>query len=199
MAGQGSTARRSRPTTTKCIAAALLAMVVVVAIIVILWLTVRPSKPLRMSVDHATVTGFNFTSGGALNGTFDVTLRAYNRNKRAAVSYGPIEVGVWYDGEFIAGAVVLPGGFDQPPRNETRIDVAAPAVAGALPRGLEAAMKKDRTDGKLPVEVHVRAKAWFRYGMVKTRRYTVRASCSPTVIVFSSPSSFDRVNCHVHI
>ncbi|KAF0915742.1 hypothetical protein E2562_038590 [Oryza meyeriana var. granulata] len=197
MAGPGSTTRRPRPTTTKCIAAALLAMVVVVAIIVILWLTVRPSKPLRISVDHAAVPGFNFTSGGALNGTFDITLRAYNRNKRAAVSYQSLEVGVWYDGAYLAGAVVP--GFDQPPRNEMRIDVAAPAAKAALPRGVEATMKKDRWDGNLPVEVHVRAKVRFRYGMVKTRKYTVRASCPSVVVVFASPSSFDRVYCHVHI
>uniref|UniRef100_A0A0E0K3C6 Late embryogenesis abundant protein LEA-2 subgroup domain-containing protein n=1 Tax=Oryza punctata TaxID=4537 RepID=A0A0E0K3C6_ORYPU len=197
MARQGSTTRRPRPTTTKCIAAALLAMLVVLAIIVILWLTVRPAKPLRVSVDHAALTGFNFTSGGALNGTFDITLRAYNQNKRAAVWYDSVEVGVWYDGAYLAGAVVP--GFDQPPLNEVRIDVYAPAVSAALPRGVEATMKKDRSDGKLPVEVHVRAKARFRYGMVKTRRYTVRASCSPVVVDFSSPSSFHRVYCHVHI
>uniref|UniRef100_A0A0E0K3C7 Uncharacterized protein n=1 Tax=Oryza punctata TaxID=4537 RepID=A0A0E0K3C7_ORYPU len=36
--------------------------------------------------------------------------------------------------------------------------------------------------------------------MVKTRcYYTVRASCSPVVIVFLSPSSFDRVYYRVHI
>ncbi|XP_006648916.1 NDR1/HIN1-like protein 6 [Oryza brachyantha] len=197
MAGQGSTARRPRPTTTKCVAAALLAMVIVVAIIVILWLTVRPARPLAISVDHAAVTGFNFTSRGALNGTFDITLRAFNRNKRAAVSYQSLEVGVWYDGAYLAGTV-LPG-FDQPPKGQMRIDVDTPAARAALPPGVEATMKKDSSDGNLPVEVHVRAKVRFRYGMVKTRRYTVRASCTPVVIVFASPSSFDRLNCYVRI
>ncbi|KAL5211226.1 hypothetical protein ABZP36_022073 [Zizania latifolia] len=191
-----STTRQPRPTTKKCIAASLLAMVVVVVIIVILWLALRPAK-LHVSVDHAAVSRLNFTSGGSLDGTFDVTLRAYNRNKRAAVSYHSLEVGVWYEDVYLAGAVVP--GFYQPPQNETRIDVAAPFVAAALPRGVEADVKRDRTSGVLPVEVHVRAKARFRYGMVKTRRYTVRARCQPVVVVFASPSSFDRVYCDVHI
>ncbi|EAZ24113.1 hypothetical protein OsJ_07853 [Oryza sativa Japonica Group] len=103
MARQGSTTRRPRPTTSKCIAAALLAIVVLLVIIVILWLTVRPAKPLLVYVDHAAVTGFNFTSGGSLNGTFDITLRAYNQNKRAAVWYKSVEVGVWYGGTYLAG------------------------------------------------------------------------------------------------
>ncbi|EAY86997.1 hypothetical protein OsI_08391 [Oryza sativa Indica Group] len=197
MARQGSTTRRPRPTTSKCIAAALLAIVVLLVIIVILWLTVRPAKPLLVYVDHAAVTGFNFTSGGSLNGTFDITLRAYNQNKRAAVWYKSVEVGVWYGGTYLAGAVAP--GFDLPPLNVKRIDVAAPAVRAALPRGVEAIVKKDRSDGKLPVDVHIKGKVRFRYGLVRTRRYKLRASCSPVVVDFLSPSSFDRVNCHVHI
>jgi hypothetical protein len=34
---------------------------------------------------------------------------------------------------------------------------------------------------------------------VRTRKYTVRASCPAVPAEFVPPTSFDRVNCHVHI
>ncbi|KAG8049603.1 hypothetical protein GUJ93_ZPchr0009g1062 [Zizania palustris] len=46
-----------------------------------------PAK-LHVSVDHAAVSRLNFTSGGSLDGTFDVTLRVYNWNKRARADHG---------------------------------------------------------------------------------------------------------------
>jgi LEA14-like dessication related protein len=176
--------------------ATLFALLVVVAIVVIIWLAVRPGK-LHLSVDHATVRGFNFTSGNAgLAGTFVLALRAYNPNKRSVV-YRSLDVGVWFDGTYLGGAEVP--GFRQPPHNETRIDVAAPAVRGALPRGVEGEIKKDRSGGRLPLDVHVQSKVWFKYGIVRTRSYKMRASCPLVPVDFASPSSFDRVYCHVHI
>ncbi|KAL6634891.1 hypothetical protein ACP70R_027562 [Stipagrostis hirtigluma subsp. patula] len=189
--------RRTRPTPFQCVAATLVALAVVILIVVILWLALHPSK-LRLSVDHAAASGFNFTAAGALTGAFDLTLRAYNWNERAAVSYRSIEVGVWYGGSYVAGAKAP--GFLQPPENETRVDVAAQAAAAeVLPRDVEAAMKRERSAGKLTVDVHVRAKVHFRYGVVTTRRYTVRASCPAVVVDFPAPTTFHRVYCHVHI
>ncbi|XP_062221036.1 uncharacterized protein At1g08160-like [Phragmites australis] len=189
--------RRTRPSTFRCIAAALLALVVVVAIVVILWLVLHPSK-LHFSVDHAASTGFNITAAGALTGAFDLTLRSCNWNERAAVSFHSLQVGVWCSGAYIAGAVAP--GFLQPPENETRIDVVAQAASTeVLPRNVEALIKKDRTGGKLKVDVHVRAKVRFQYGVVRTRRYTVRASCPAVAIDFVSPTSFQQVSCHVYI
>ena len=195
MAGPLSATRRTRPTPGQCIAATLFALLVVVAIIVIIWLAVRPGK-LQLSVDHAAVRGFNFTSGGALQGTFALVLRAYNPNKRTAV-YRSLDVGVWYGDTYLGGAKVP--GFRQPPHNETRIVVAAPAAREPLPRDVEREMKKDRSAGTLPLDVHVRGKVWFKYGLVRTRRYKMRASCPLVPVDFASPSSFDRVYCHVHI
>ncbi|XP_062217505.1 NDR1/HIN1-like protein 13 [Phragmites australis] len=189
--------RRTRPSTFQCAAATLLALVVVVVIVVLLWLFLHPSK-LHLSVDHAATAGFNFTTAGALTGAFDLTLRAYNWDERAAVLYRSLDVGVWYNGTYLAGAQAP--GFIQPPENETRIDVAAQAAATeVLPRDVEAGMKRERTEGKLTVDVHVWAKVRFRYGVVRTRRYTVRASCPAVVVDFASPTSFDRVYCHIHI
>uniref|UniRef100_A0ACD5ZLL7 Uncharacterized protein n=1 Tax=Avena sativa TaxID=4498 RepID=A0ACD5ZLL7_AVESA len=196
MAGPMSATRRTRPTTAQCIAASLFALLVVVAIIVIIWLAVRPGK-LHLSVDHATVRGFNFTSvDDGLGGTFVLTLRAYNPNKRSVV-YRSLDVGVWFGDTYLGGAEVP--GFRQPPRNETRIDVAAPAVRDALPRDVEREIKKDRSAGTLPLDVHVRSKVWFKYGIVRTRRYKMRASCPLVPVNFASPTAFDRVYCYVHI
>ncbi|XP_051196253.1 uncharacterized protein At1g08160 [Lolium perenne] len=193
--GPMSATRRTRPTTAQCFAATLFALLVVAAIVVIIWLALRPGK-LHLSVDHATVRGFNFTAGDSgLAGTFLLALRAYNPNKRSVV-YRSIDVGVWFGDTYLGGAEVP--GFRQPPRNETRIDVAAPAVRGALPREVERAIKRDRSGGKLPLDVHVRSKVSFRYGIVRTRRYKMRASCPLVPVDFASPTSFDRVYCHVH-
>ncbi|TVU28835.1 hypothetical protein EJB05_20370, partial [Eragrostis curvula] len=189
--------RSTRQSPAKCIAAMLLVLVLVLAIVVLIWLFLHPSN-LRFSVDHAAAAGFNLTAAGALTGAFDLTLRSYNWNERAAVSYRALEVGVWYDGEYLAGAQAP--GFFQPPENETRIDVATRAAPGPLPRDVEDAIKRERSrSGKLTVDVHVRAKARFRYGVASTRRYTVRASCPAVVVDFAAPTKFDRVYCHVHI
>ncbi|PNT69208.1 uncharacterized protein At1g08160 [Brachypodium distachyon] len=194
--GPLSATRRTRPTAAQCVAASLFALLVAAAIIVVLWLVLRPGK-LQLSVDHAAVAGFNFTAKGALVGTaFDLTFRAYNQNKRAAV-YHSLDVGVWYDGTYLGGAEVP--GFRQPPHNETRIDVAAPAASSPVPRDVEREMEKDRSAGTLPLDVHVRGKVHFRYGVVRTRSYKLRASCPLVPVQFASPSSFDRVYCYVHI
>jgi hypothetical protein len=190
--------RRTRPSTFRCAAATVLALLVVVVVIVLLWLFLHPSK-LYFSVDHAGTTGFNFTAAGGLAGAFDLTLRASNPNERASVSYRWVDVGVWYKGTYLAGAHAP--GFFQRPGDETRLDVVARAAPDAwvLPRGVEEGMKKERTAGKLAVDVHVVAKVRFRYGVVRTRKYTVRASCPAVPAEFVPPTSFDRVNCHVHI
>ncbi|GJM86389.1 hypothetical protein PR202_ga02243 [Eleusine coracana subsp. coracana] len=188
--------RRTRPSPGKCVAATLGVVLVVVFIVLMIWLFLHPSK-LHFSVDHAAATGFNFTATGALTGAFNLTLRSYNWNERAKIYYKSMEVGVWYDGAYVAGGHAP--GFLQPPENETRVDVAAQAAPGPLPSDVEEAAKRERTGGKLTVDVHVRAKARFRYGVVSTRRYTVRASCPGVVVDFDEPTTFHRVYCHVHI
>jgi hypothetical protein len=189
--------RRTRPTPAKCVAATAVAVILIVAIIIILiWLYFHPSK-LLFSVDHAAAAGFNVTAAGALTGAFGFTLRSYNQNKRAEVSYRSLEVGVWYDGEYLAGATAP--GFLQPPLNETRVDVAARAAPGPLPHGVEEAAKRERAGGELTVDVHVRAKARFRYGFVSSRKCTVRASCPAVVVDFAAPTTFHRVYCHVSV
>lgn len=189
---------RTRPSTFRCAAATLLALLVVVVIVVLMWLFLHPSK-LYLSVDHAATAGFNFTAAAGLAGAFDLTLRATNPNERASVAYRWLDVGVWYNGTYLAGAHAP--GFFQRPEDETRVDVAAQAApdSAVLPRDVEEGIKRERTAGKLPVDVHVVAKVRFRYGVVRTRKYTVRASCPAVAIDFASPTSFHRVNCHVHI
>ncbi|CAN6280455.1 unnamed protein product [Urochloa humidicola] len=190
--------RRTRPSTFRCAAATLLALSVVVVIVVLLWLFLHPSR-LDISVDHASTAGFNFTAAGGLAGAFDLTVRASNPNERAGVSYRWLDVGVWYNGTYLAGGHAP--GFGQAAEQETRVDVAARAAPDAwtLPRDVQEGIKRERTAGKLTVDVHIVAKVRFRYGVVRTRKYTVRASCPAVAIVLASPTSFHRVPCYVHI
>jgi len=190
--------RRTRPSTFRCAAATCLALLVVVVVVVLLWLFLHPSK-LYISVDHAATTGFNFTAAGGLAGAFDLTLRSFNPNERAGVTYRWLDVGVWYNGTYLAGG--HSPGFAQPPEDDRRVDVAARAAPDAwtLPRDVQEGIKRERTAGKLTVDVHVVAKVRFRYGVVRTRKYTVRASCPAVTIDFASPTSFHRVPCNVHI
>ncbi|KAG2660408.1 NDR1/HIN1-like protein 13 [Panicum virgatum] len=191
--------RRTRPSKFRCAAATCLALlVVVVVVVVLLWLFLHPSK-LYISVDHAATTGFNLTAAGGLAGAIDLTLRAFNPNERAGVAYRWVDVGVWYNGTYLAGGHAP--GFAQPPEDDTRVNVAARAASDAwtLPRDVQEGIKRERTAGKLTVDVHVVAKVRFRYGVVRTRKYTVRASCPAVTIDFVAPTSFHRVPCHVHI
>ena len=71
--------------------------------------------------------------------------------------------------------------------------------AAPVPRDMEERIKLERTGGKLAVDVHVRGKVRFRHGVVRTRWYTLRASCPGVAVGFASPTKFGGVYCYVHV
>ncbi|XP_072963418.1 uncharacterized protein At1g08160-like [Typha angustifolia] len=179
----------------RCVVISLLTLIILTGLIVLIfWLIVRP-MPIDYTVDGASIRGFNLSSTNSLDATFDLTLRADNRNRRVSVYYDWIDVGVWYDDEMVALSELSP--FYQPKRNVTRLETKPTAVAVSLPASAAKGLKHDRSAGEVEVEVRVRGRVRFKVGLVKTRHYDLNAYCSPVIIRFSSSTSFDRVYCDV--
>ncbi|RWV87703.1 hypothetical protein GW17_00050275 [Ensete ventricosum] len=189
--------RRSRPGILTCIVFTGLGFIVLVGLVVLIfWLVVRP-KPLEYTVDDARVYGFNLTASHALNATFDLTLRSYNRNHRVSLYYDFMEVTVWYDDQMVAFTEVAP--FYQRRRNVTTLDVSAVATSTPLLGSVEKSLKHDRSSGQVGLEVRVRARVRLKVGVVKTKHYTLRVYCAPVLVSFSGTPKFDRVYCDVDI
>ncbi|WOK98916.1 hypothetical protein Cni_G07628 [Canna indica] len=189
-------ARASRPSIIRCVAVTGLALIVLLGLaVLIFWLAVRP-KPLEYTVDDTRVHGFNITDH-ALNATFDLTLRSYNRNHHVSVYYDDVEATVWYDEQLLAGAEVAP--FYQPRRNVTTLDVRVAARAAPLLSSVEKSLKRERSGGGVAFEVRVWARIRLKVGAVKTRHYTLKAYCSPVLVRFPSAQEFEKVYCDVDI
>ncbi|RWW57512.1 hypothetical protein BHE74_00035691 [Ensete ventricosum] len=189
--------RRSRPGILTCIVFTGLGFIVLVGLVVLIfWLVVRP-KPLEYTVDDARVYGFNLTASHALNATFDLTLRSYNRNHRVSLYYDFMEVTVWYDDQMVAFTEVAP--FYQRRRNVTTLDVSAVATSTPLLGSVEKSLKHDRSSGQVGLEVRARARVRLKVGVVKTKHYTLRVYCAPVLVSFSGTPKFDRVYCDVDI
>ncbi|PKA45927.1 Uncharacterized protein AXF42_Ash016954 [Apostasia shenzhenica] len=183
----------------RCLLITLLTLFIIVGIIILIfWLAVRP-VPIAYSVEDARIHGYNLTTAGELNASFELSLLADNRNRHVSIYYDSFAVAVWYDDQMLAFAEPPP--FHQRRRNETRLNVTATAAGMPLLGSVAEGMKHDRTAGVVAVEVRVRARIRFKVGAAKTKHYTLRAFCSPVVVRFSPqpPPAFQRTYCDVDV
>ncbi|CAL4940480.1 unnamed protein product [Urochloa decumbens] len=192
----------------RCLVASLVVTVLLAGLaVLIFWLVVRP-KPIDYEVTRAVVRHFNVTpapGAATANATFYLTFAARNPNRRVSILYEWVEFRVLYSGGGSGSeqqlAVEDAPAFQQPRRNETRLDVRA--VARSAPVAVQAAreLRHDLDAGEVAVDVRMRARAQFKVAGVRTRHYYMEAFCSP-VVVGLSPSaarSFKSVPCDVAI
>ncbi|KAK1266667.1 hypothetical protein QJS04_geneDACA000253 [Acorus gramineus] len=187
-----------RPLTLlRCVVFTILAIIILVGLAVLVtWLVIRPTK-IEYAVENATITHYNLTSKDALNATFDVSLVAYNPNRRVSIYYEQVEFSVWYLGQI----VVSRGGeaFYQPRQNVTRLDFEAAAEGVGLKGYVAGQMRRERSMGTTNLEVRLKARVRFRVGSWRSKHYTMRVDCYPVTVRFGKKKAFERTDCEVDL
>ncbi|KAH6772714.1 hypothetical protein C2S52_004476 [Perilla frutescens var. hirtella] len=172
-------------------------IIITIIIVITIWLAVQP-KQLIYSIEHSSINGYNYTSGGRLNATFHCLLRSKNPNKRVSFYFDKIDVrATYYDKELFVGGKVDP--FYQPVRNVTDLEVDV-AANGTVVAGSKAAedLRMERASGNAKLEVKINGKIRMKIGVFKVRR-TVRARCGPYDVPFSESMGFKRTTCDTEI
>ncbi|CAH9119502.1 unnamed protein product [Cuscuta europaea] len=159
-------------------------------ILLVIWLAIRPHRPVY-SVVKATVSNFNLTdSDNRLTADFSFTIKAYNRNRRTSIKYKPLQARLFFGNEQIAVATTAP--FRQPPRNVTYLPLSLQVKNVAL---------NDVKDfksaaGKVDLVVKLNGRVRFKTGAWKWYHRRIKVKCKPTVMSYSS-NNFKEVGCHV--
>ncbi|KAH7561139.1 hypothetical protein ACOSP7_016269 [Xanthoceras sorbifolium] len=180
----------------RCITIFFLALIVIVGVTVMaIWLVIRP-KRLIYTIDNGSIHNFNLTNNH-LDSTFNFVIRAHNPNGRASIYYESIEVSVAYNDQNVAFNTLEP--FRQPTRNITRLETRLVAQNAALSGSASRDLKRERSLGKVELDVHVKAKIRFKVGIWKSRRRTLKVLCSRVVVPFSSSKKFERTDCDIDL
>ncbi|MQM22543.1 hypothetical protein Taro_055596 [Colocasia esculenta] len=108
-----------------------------------------------------------------------------------------MEVRVVYDDQAVAWGEMAP--FLHCHHKATKIRVPTVARSVQLGESSENEMNRERAGGKVTVRVEVRARIQFQIASFKSKHYTLRASCSPVVVYFSSSRESGRTECDVKI
>ncbi|KAL5580150.1 hypothetical protein UlMin_012592 [Ulmus minor] len=196
MANTTQLTTRQKPSLLRILAIVLLTLIVLVGLaVLIFWLIVKP-KRLVYSVEDGSIRNFNI-SNDHLDSYFEFTIRAYNPNKRVSIYYDSIESRVDYDDQTLAYNVVQP--FHQPHKNVTRLDVKLRARSTALLNAVSKDLRLERSSGKIELSVVLKARIRFKVGAWKSTHRTLEVFCSPILVHFSKPKSFERTYCDVEL
>lgn len=145
--------------------------------LLITWLVVRP-KRLIYTIENSSIQNLNLTNDH-LSGTFDFTIRSYNPNKRASFYYDSMEATVNYNDQKLAFSAVEP--FYQRKRNVTRFNLEFVARSAPLPSNVSKDFLLEKSTGKVQLDVWLKARIRYKVGAWKSRRRTMRISCSPVL------------------
>ncbi|XP_020202644.1 uncharacterized protein At1g08160-like [Cajanus cajan] len=181
----------------RLIAMLILALIILVGIaVLIIWLVLKP-KRLEYSVENGAIHNFNLTDANHLYANFDFTLRAYNPNSRVSIYYDTVEVSVRYEDQTLATNAVHP--FFQSHKNVTRLHVGLTAQTVALYESVPKDLRLERSSGDIELDVLVRARIRFKVGLWKSKHRVLRIYCSPVLLYFSKPKTFQRAPCEVEL
>ncbi|KAK9158711.1 hypothetical protein Scep_005285 [Stephania cephalantha] len=184
------------PSLLRLIAIIILVLIILVGLaVLIIWLTVKPRK-LEYSIERVDVQGFNLHYDH-LNASFDLVMRAYNPNTKAALYYDSINVFVSYDDQNIASQTVQP--FFQPHHNVTRLELKPTSQSLTLQGSVSRDLRLEKSSGEIELDVYMRAKVRFKVGRWKSRHYTIKVRCSPVVVHLYSPRKFQSRECDVDL
>lgn len=169
----------------KYILAALLGMLATLAVVAGISISLAPAH-----------ISFSIASGGALinatpannNMYYNFTVVASNNiSSRPAVRYGSLSVQIWYSPTgWVPAEANMTAAVCQQPGNATNFTISAQYLefneVGATNNGGQLDTDKDSSGINITwpnCKVVVEAKVWFRFRLVTTRQYTIRASCYP--------------------
>lgn len=160
----------------------------------ILYLVYRPESP-NYSVEDVAVAGINVTSPTAvISPRIDVAVRAENPNDKIGIYYErDSSVRVYYSGVKLCDGV-LPA-FYQPSNNVTVFKMALTGSGIELTESLLAALRGAQTQGKVPLELKLRAPVKIKIGSVKTWTITVKVNCDVTVDKLTADAKIVSKDC----
>ncbi|XP_016646814.1 PREDICTED: protein YLS9 [Prunus mume] len=163
----------------------------------IFYLVVRPEAP-NYSVESIAFKGFNLTTTSSLPSAISpeihVTVRAQNPNKKIGIYYErESSVKLFYSDIKLCDGV-LPA-FYQPSKNVTEFRTALTGsgieLTSAVHKGLVDAQKQ----GKVPLDLDLRAPVRIKVGPIKTWTITVKVACHLTVNRLTADASIVSRDC----
>ncbi|XP_020591649.1 NDR1/HIN1-like protein 10 [Phalaenopsis equestris] len=181
----------------------LISIIIILAVIaVIIWLIFRPNK-LKVYVENANLTQFNFTGNNNNNNNLlynlNLNVSIRNPNKKIGIYYDYIESLAIYDGSRFGFQVLEP--FYQGHKNTTVLNTVFGGT-GILLGDAPATYAREKAEGFYNVDVKFYMRVRFKAGVIKTHRHVKpKFECSvrlPSPAAGNSkPPPFERTKCDV--
>ncbi|KAK6914750.1 Late embryogenesis abundant protein, LEA_2 subgroup [Dillenia turbinata] len=168
---------------------------------VVFYVLYRPHRP-DFSVSSLQISQFNLSSSSSqLNTSFNLTISAYNPNKKIVFFYKPISVSVFADGISV-GNGNFPA-FTHYQKNTTILRSVISSKGQSLDSSSASTLKSDlKTKNGLPLKIQLETRVKAKIGAVKTRKVGIRVTCDG--IQASAPTgkspataSKDNMKCSV--
>lgn len=206
----------SRWSAKQYIVGALLGLLVAIAVAAAISISFAPAH-ISFSVSATNVTTVTVDEQSHIyDQFFNFTLVANNTSRRTSVSYGSLSAEMWY-----SETAWIPAELDTTAQQQLLADVwwrpgSTAAVAAWAewgqyneePPTKRSNMTTTTTDMAPAVVVKwpfcrvvVKARVWFRYGLLPTRPYTIRVSCFPVIWIFRNVTAANQtrppaiINC----
>ncbi|KAK6911885.1 Late embryogenesis abundant protein, LEA_2 subgroup [Dillenia turbinata] len=143
---------------------------------IVLYVLYRPHRP-DFSVSNFQISQFNLSSSSSqLNTSFNLTISAYNPNKKIVFFYNPISVSVFADGISV-GNGNFPA-FTHSSKNTTILRSVISSQGQSLDSTAASTLKSDlKTKNGLPLKIQLETKVKVKMGAVKTKRVGIRVTC----------------------
>ncbi|OAY68683.1 Protein YLS9 [Ananas comosus] len=191
--------RKKRNRCCRCLCWTVVAVVAVIVLLAatvgILYLVFRPKIP-KYSVNRLTVTAFSVDANLTARATFNVTVTAWNPNKKIGIYYDDgSDIGAWYENTKLCNGTFPE--FYQGHRNTTVLGIMLSGEA-RLQGELLSALQQAEAEGSVPITVRVDVPVQIKFGAVKLWRMTGKGTCD---LVLSSLSAGDEISiksssCH---
>ncbi|KAF3454103.1 hypothetical protein FNV43_RR04550 [Rhamnella rubrinervis] len=160
----------------------------------ILYLVYRPESP-KYAIEDVAVKGINITSSSSvISPKIDVTVRAENPNDKIGIYYKKdSSVRVYYSDVKLCDGV-LPA-FYQPSNNVTVFKTTLAGSGIELTENVNKALRGAQGQGKVPLELKLRAPVKIKIGSVKTWKITVKVNCDVTVDKLTADAKIVSKDC----
>ncbi|XP_048323884.2 NDR1/HIN1-like protein 13 [Ziziphus jujuba] len=162
----------------------------------VLYLVFRPESP-KYTVDDVSIKGINLTSSSSssvISPTIDVEVRAENPNDKIGIYYEKdSSVRVYFSDVKLCDGV-LPK-FYQPSNNVTVFKTTLAGSGIEFTESVHKSLRSAQSQGRVPLELKLRAPVKIKVGSVKTWTITVKVNCDITVDKLTAEAKIVSKKC----
>ncbi|KAG6511943.1 hypothetical protein ZIOFF_030022 [Zingiber officinale] len=181
-------------------------VVLVFFVVLVVWLVLRPIRPLFYLQDNS-VGQLNLTAGnGLLTSVLQVTLSSRNPNDRIGIYYHDLVAYTRYRGQQTTAAAALPAGY----QGHNDVTVWSPYLFGGgvpLATDLSAALSQDQQACRILLSVHIDGRLRWKVGAWTSGYFHLHVNCPGFLVLdFSRPSDagsyyyrFQNTRCKVDV